>query len=96
MFLVVQVDFDVPIGRNGDTYDRYLIRMAEMRQSVRSVHTVWGLNTEQIGIPNVFKFGFPIVQKQDGCHSVLFSNGLNHSKTELFGKPRLFNIYGET
>ena len=39
LFLVFQVDFDVPIGRNGDTYDRYLIRMAEMRQSVRSVHS---------------------------------------------------------
>lgn len=29
------VEFDVPIGKNGDVYDRYLIRMEEMRQSVR-------------------------------------------------------------
>jgi NADH-quinone oxidoreductase subunit D len=28
-------DFDIPIGKNGDNYDRYLIRMEEMRQSVR-------------------------------------------------------------
>jgi NADH-quinone oxidoreductase subunit D len=27
-------DFEVPIGQNGDIYDRYLVRMAEMRQSV--------------------------------------------------------------
>jgi NADH-quinone oxidoreductase subunit D len=30
-------DFDVPIGQNGDCYDRYLVRMAEMRESVKIV-----------------------------------------------------------
>merc|ERR1712168_265254 len=29
------VDFDVPVGRNGDCHDRYLIRMREMRESLR-------------------------------------------------------------
>ncbi|HYV74987.1 MAG TPA: NADH-quinone oxidoreductase subunit D [Candidatus Binatia bacterium] len=29
------LDFEIPTGLNGDTYDRYLVRIAEMRQSVR-------------------------------------------------------------
>ena len=31
------LDFEIPVGRHGDCYDRYLVRMAEMRQSVRLV-----------------------------------------------------------
>ena len=30
-----KVEFEVPIGPNGDTYDRYLVRIQEMHQSVR-------------------------------------------------------------
>ncbi len=30
-----EMDFDIPIGKNGDNYDRQLLRMEEMRQSVR-------------------------------------------------------------
>jgi NADH-quinone oxidoreductase subunit D len=32
-----QVEFEVPTGQHGDTYDRYLVRIQEMRQSVRIV-----------------------------------------------------------
>ena len=32
-----RVEFDVPIGANGDTFDRYLVRIQEMRQSLRIV-----------------------------------------------------------
>jgi NADH-quinone oxidoreductase subunit D len=30
-------EFDVPVGQNGDIYDRYIIRMEEMRQSLRII-----------------------------------------------------------
>jgi NADH-quinone oxidoreductase subunit D len=31
------LDFDVPVGKNGDCFDRYLVRVEEMRQSVRLI-----------------------------------------------------------
>lgn len=33
-------DFDVPIGTTGDSYDRYLVRMEEVRQSIRIIRQV--------------------------------------------------------
>ncbi len=32
-----QLDFDVPIGKNGDSYDRYLIRVQEMYESIKLI-----------------------------------------------------------
>ncbi len=32
-----QVTFDISVGRNGDCYDRYLVRVAEMRESVKII-----------------------------------------------------------
>jgi NADH-quinone oxidoreductase subunit D len=32
-----KMDFDIPVGKNGDCYDRYLVRMEEMRQSLRII-----------------------------------------------------------
>ena len=33
-----EFDFQIPVGKNGDCYDRYLCRMEEMRQSVSIIH----------------------------------------------------------
>lgn len=35
-----QYDFEIPIGENGDSFDRYLVRMEEMRQSVKILRQV--------------------------------------------------------
>ena len=32
-----QLEFDIPVGKNGDCWDRYLVRVEEMRQSVRII-----------------------------------------------------------
>ncbi len=32
-----EFDFEIPIGKNGDCYDRYLMRMAEMRESIKII-----------------------------------------------------------
>jgi NADH-quinone oxidoreductase subunit D len=35
-----QYDFDIPVGTKGDCFDRYLVRMEELRQSVRIIRQV--------------------------------------------------------
>jgi NADH-quinone oxidoreductase subunit D len=51
-------EFEIPIGQNGDTYDRYLVRIAEMHQSVRIIRqAIEGLPQGPImaKIPKVLK-----------------------------------------
>ena len=36
-YLYNEVDFDVPVGTTGDVYDRYLVRVEEMKQSIRII-----------------------------------------------------------
>lgn len=36
-FAYDRVEFDIPLGERGDNYDRYLVRMEEMRQSIRII-----------------------------------------------------------
>jgi NADH-quinone oxidoreductase subunit D len=48
-----QLKFDIPTGSVGDCYDRYLVRMEEMRQSVRILHQCLDqLPDGPVSIPN--------------------------------------------
>jgi len=45
-----EFEFDIPIGKNGDCYDRYLIRMVEMRESISIMkQAIKKLNDEGAG-----------------------------------------------
>jgi NADH dehydrogenase I D subunit len=55
-----RVEFDVPVGRNGDVYDRYLCRMEEMRQSNRIIRQCIEMLPEgPILAPDAPKFTLP-------------------------------------
>lgn len=50
-----ELDFNVPVGVNGDCYDRYVVRMNEMRESLRLI--VEGLNKMPEGPVNTMSTG---------------------------------------
>ena len=48
-----QLDFEIPVGTTGDCYDRYRVRMEEMRQSIRLLHQCLDLLPEgPINVPD--------------------------------------------
>ncbi|MBF0506896.1 MAG: NADH dehydrogenase (quinone) subunit D [Nitrospirae bacterium] len=55
-----KVEFDVPLGKNGDVYDRYLCRMEEMKQSNRIIRQcIEQLPKGAIMAPDAPKFTLP-------------------------------------
>lgn len=79
-------DFEVPIGHNGDAYDRYLIRIEEMRQSLRIVQQA--LDGMPDGPYRAHVPGVVLPPKQDVLHKM--ESMIFHFKiiTEGFPAPK--------
>ena len=85
-----QFDFDIPVGTNGDVYDRYLVRMLEMEQSLNIVNqALEGMPTGSYRIDNP-KITPPPKWQITGSmealihHFKLFTEGYRPPKGDVF------------
>ncbi|MBF0614182.1 MAG: NADH-quinone oxidoreductase subunit D [Magnetococcales bacterium] len=85
-----RVDFDIPIGKNGDSYDRYLVRVEELRQSNRIIEQcLQQMKPGPVKVEN-FKSSVPYRQEmQQGMESLIhhfkqFSEGVDVPPGELY------------
>ena len=83
-------DFDIPVGSNGDVYDRYLVRMLEMEQSLKIINqALEGLPTGGYRVSNP-KIAPPPKWQITGSmealihHFKLFTEGYRPPKGEVF------------
>ncbi len=87
-----RVDFDVPVGRNGDCYDRYLCRMEEMRQSNSILRQCidWLRKNPGLVITDNHKVAPPAREKMKSNmeelihHFKLFSEGIHVPQGEAY------------
>ncbi len=86
------VDFDIPVGTNGDSYDRYLVRVEEMRQSNRIIAQCveWLRNNPGPVMVDNFKVAPPSrVDMKSGMeelihHFKLFTEGMHVPEGEAY------------
>jgi NADH dehydrogenase (ubiquinone) Fe-S protein 2 len=84
------LDFNIPIGRNGDCYDRYLIRINEMRQSILIISQC--LNLIPLGPIKVDNYKIVPPSRANMKHSMealihhfkLFTEGFTIPKSQMF------------
>jgi len=85
-----QLQFDIPVGSVGDCYDRYLVRMEEMRQSVRILHQCLDkLPGGPINIPDnktVLPEKKKVLTKMEELihHFILVTQGVNAPPGEVY------------
>jgi NADH-quinone oxidoreductase subunit D len=86
-----ELDFDIPIGKNGDSYDRYLIRVYEMYESLKIIKQCLVLMPEGEVFCNDPKISPP--KRSDMKHSMeslinhfkLFTEGYHVKAGEAYG-----------
>ncbi len=85
-----QYEFDIPIGTKGDCYDRYLVRMEEMRQSVRILQQVLATLPEgpiNVGDPkNVLPKKEGVLMKMEELihHFIVATQGVDAPAGEVY------------
>lgn len=87
-----RIDFDIPVGTNGDSYDRYLVRIAEMRESNRIIRQCieWLRNNPGPVITDNHKVAPPSRERmktgmEDLIHHFkLFSEGMHVPPGEVY------------
>lgn len=93
-------DFDVPVGKNGDCYDRYLIRLEELRQSLRILDqaleqfpegAIMGKVPRVIRAPEGEVYaGIESPRGEIGCH--IISRGKDKPHRLKFRRPSFVNL----
>jgi NADH-quinone oxidoreductase subunit C/D len=85
-----KVDWEVPVGKNGDTYDRYWIRMEEMRQSSRIIRQCLAqmpAGPIVADVPQVVPPPKPAVMRDMESlihHFIIFTQGFKPPKGETY------------
>jgi NADH-quinone oxidoreductase subunit C/D len=86
-------DFEVPVGNRGDVYDRYLVRMEEMRQSLKIVHQA--LENLPEGTVQIDDRRITLPPKK-GVYTNI-EDLMNHFKLQMHGiQPPPGEVYGYT
>jgi NADH-quinone oxidoreductase subunit D len=83
------LEFDIPVGKNGDNYDRYCLRMEEMRQSARIMKQCVNLLLSEKGKTPVSSLDAKIVPPKRGEMKRSMEALIHHFKlyTEGFHVP---------
>ena len=92
-YLYDQMDFDVPIGSSGDVFDRYLVRVAEMRESCKIVEQLCRNMPE--GDHTIRDRGIVLPEKRDVYGNI--EGLMNHFMLVIKGlRPPVGDVYDAT